>query len=226
MEGDTRSIIETRDGSHTLVSEQLQVSYHSRYGAVQESMHVFLSQGLLDVALRKNHINVLEIGFGTGLNVLLTYREAIARDLEVIYYAAEAYPISVEQAAQLNYHPYLGLEDTPDLLTDFHKQAWEKAVAYNSHFSLKKIRSRFEDLILPQNFFDLVYYDAFAPTTQPELWEPDVLKIMFDCLQPGGILVTYSAKGSVKRNLKSLGFEIESLPGPPGKREMTRARKP
>lgn len=226
MEGDSRIIIETRDGSHTIVSEQLQVSYHSRYGAVQESVHVFLAQGLLDVALRKKQIKVLEIGFGTGLNALLTYREARVRGLEVLYHAAEAYPISVEQAKQLNYHQYIGLENEPEILTAFHTQDWDKTVSYGPNFQLKKIRSKFEQLELPKEFFDIVYFDAFAPTTQPELWEPAVLQLMYDGLQPGGIMVTYSAKGSVKRNLKSLGFTIESLPGPPGKREMTRARKP
>lgn len=225
MEGDIRTIIETQDGSHTILSEHLNVSYHSKYGAVQESRHVFLTHGLLDLSLRQKEIAILEIGFGTGLNALLTYQEAQNRDLRVEYYAAEAYPISVEQAKHLNYHECIGLKDET-LLTKFHEQKWGETTYYGKNFSLHKILSRFENLSVQTAYFDLIYYDAFAPSAQPELWETSVLSLMYDALKPGGMFVTYSAKGSVKRNLKALDFLVEKLPGPPGKREMTRAKKP
>lgn len=226
MEGDIRTIIETSDGSHTILSDRFQVSYHSKYGAIQESNHVFLANGLHPVAIKQHHISILEMGFGTGLNALLSFREAWLNHWTVVYHAVEAYPISLEQAQQLNYHEWLNDLDDPALLVHFHQQDWDTDVTYNDIFTLKKIASKFESLQLPKESYDLVYYDAFAPSAQPELWEANVLKIVYEALKQGGMLVTYCAKGSVKRTLKSLGFLIEELPGPPGKREMTRAIKP
>lgn len=226
MEGDIRTIIETSDGSHTILSDRFQVSYHSKYGAIQESNHVFLANGLHPTAAKQQHISILEMGFGTGLNALLSFREALLNHWTIVYHAVEAYPITLEQARQLNYNEYLSDLNDPDLLVRFHQQDWNADVTYNDMFTLRKIASKFESLELKEKSYDLVYYDAFAPSAQPELWEANVLKIVYDALKPGGMVVTYCAKGSVKRSLKSLGFLIEELPGPPGKREMTRAIKP
>lgn len=225
MEGDIRTIIETSDGSHTILSQQLQVSYHSKYGAIQESNHVFLANGLHHVARNTQTIAILEMGFGTGLNALLSFREAYSNGWNLHYTTVEAYPISIEQAKALNYHELLGEPGRPDLLLQLHEQPWDTVECYEGIFTFNKIASRFESLQFPPERFDLVYYDAFAPSAQPELWETEVLRIVYDALKPGGILVTYCAKGAVKRSLKSLGFVIEELPGPPGKREMTRAVK-
>lgn len=217
-------IFETQDGSHSIFSESFGVSYHSRYGAIQESNHVFIQSGLFYRMPGARQLSVLEIGFGTGLNALLTLREAAKRQLPVYYEAVEAYPISVEEAKQLNY-PHIidpALADTFALL---HEGPWEEEQQLNPYFVFRKTLKRFEQVAY-RDAFDVIYFDAFAPGAQPELWEEEVLGKMFDALKSNGVLTTYCAKGAVKRKLKSLGFVVEALKGPPGKREMTRAVKP
>jgi tRNA U34 5-methylaminomethyl-2-thiouridine-forming methyltransferase MnmC len=217
-------IFVTQDGSHSIQSAQYGVSYHSKYGAVQESEHVFLSAGLYPKMLELSEVRVLETGLGTGLNALLTRLEAEKRQFPIHYTALEAYPISVEQAKQLNYPQQLKLAE-PSVFMALHELPWGVPHTLSDHFTFTKQQQKFEDMAF-EGVFDVVFFDAFAPTAQPELWETEVLERVYKAMAPGALFVTYCAKGAVKRALKSLGLEVESLKGPPGKREMTRARKP
>ncbi len=217
-------IIETQDGSHSIYSPFFGVSYHSKYGAIQESQHVFIEAGLLEASLGRKEIHVLEIGFGSGLNALMTQIEANRRHLTIDYTTVEKFPVPVDEAVQLNYPESLqAITYRPDF-ERMHQMEWGIKEAFNSNFRFTKLQQSFESLQFDAQF-DLIYFDAFAPSAQPELWESEVLGIMYNALRSDGILVTYCAKGAVKRSLKSLGFIVEALPGPPGKREMTRAKK-
>ncbi|MFM9951674.1 MAG: tRNA (5-methylaminomethyl-2-thiouridine)(34)-methyltransferase MnmD [Saprospiraceae bacterium] len=217
------ALIETQDGSHSLLSGVFGVSYHSRYGAIQESSHVFIQAGLHWKALQSKQLRILEIGFGTGLNAYLTLLETQRLDLKVHYESIEAFPISIEQAAALNY-PQILEPEPPTLFMKLHAAPFGSASHVTTYFHLLKRQISFHD-IQYSGEFDLVYYDAFAPDAQPELWEEPMLKKIYEALKPGGIMVTYCAKGYVKRNLKAVGFQVDALPGPPGKREMTRCLK-
>lgn len=218
-------IFETQDGSHSIYSEDHGVSYHSKYGAIQESQHVFIEAGLRYLALKRSSLSILELGFGTGLNAYLSLIEAGARKLNVYYEAVEAYPISLEQASSLNYPSQVA---APASLSDrfmaLHTLAWNEEHFLTPHYTFRKVHSTFEDY-LPQPRFDVIFFDAFAPNAQPELWEEKMLRKMYEAMLPEGVLVTYCAKGVVKRRLRAVGFEVEALPGPPGKREMTRGIK-
>lgn len=218
-------LFETQDGSNSLYSEKFGVSYHSKYGAIKETRHVFIEAGLFYIAILKKELDILDIGFGTGLTAFLTFLEAEKLGLQVRYTAVEAYPVLPEEADQLAYPRFLKADSNAPDFKKMHTAPWNAVTALGANFQLEKIRCLFEDLSLPAKF-DLIYYDAFAPNTQPELWEEPLLIKMFEILKPGGILVTYAAKGVFKRTLKKLGFQVEALKGPPGKREMTRARKP
>lgn len=219
-------LFETQDGSHSLLSQTYGVSYHSKYGAIQESMHVFIQAGLYPLLLARKELSILEMGFGAGLNALLTLHETQQQGFRVgRYETIEASPISPEQAAALNYPTQLS--DDPTLADSFrymHNCPWEEEVAITPLFTLAKRHAQLQDQSF-EPLFDLVFYDAFAPGAQPELWTLDALSIVCAALKPGGILVTYCAKGEVKRHFKALGLKVESLPGPPGKREMIRAVK-
>jgi tRNA U34 5-methylaminomethyl-2-thiouridine-forming methyltransferase MnmC len=220
------ALIETQDGSHSLLSGVFGVSYHSKYGAIQESSHVFIQAGLHWKALHSKQLRILEIGFGTGLNAYLTLLETQRLGLKVFYETIEAYPISIEQAAALNYPLILEYSAPPPaLFMQLHEAPFGEATLITTRFHLLKLQMNFGD-IQYSNAFDLVYFDAFAPDAQPELWEQPMLQKIFVALAPGGVMVTYCAKGYVKRNLKAVGFQVEALPGPPGKREMTRCVKP
>ncbi len=231
----TRSfdILETSDGSYTLISSTFGEPYHSRHGAITESEHVFINAGLLAVAENKKKISVFEMGFGTGLNALLTWMKAEELELKCNYHAVEPYPLQREEWASLNYGQLLDQEKFERL----HACKWNQEVKLSEHFSFKKISEDIEEYLhlsaspclegrrRNQDRFDLLYYDAFAPNAQPELWTESIFSQMFSLLNTGGILVTYCAKGQVKRNMKAAGFIVESLPGPPRKREMIRATK-
>ncbi len=221
---DHTSLIETQDGSHSVLSHRFGVTYHSKYGAIQESRHVFIEAGLFPKLILQRELAVLELGFGTGLNALLTLLEAERLERHIFYQTIEAFPLSQEQAAQLNYPEQLELPASRPWLTEMHAAPSDKLLRPTPHFQFRKTIGRFEELDL-QNAFDVAYFDAFAPETQPELWTEEVLGRVYRALRPQGILVTYCATGAVKRTLKSLGFQIERIPGPPGKREMTRAVK-
>lgn len=215
----------TQDGSHSIQSGKYGVSYHSRYGAIQESRHVFLEAGLFPIFIAQpERVRVLELGLGTGLNALLTLLEAERRQIAVEYTALEAFPISLDQALGLNYPDTLQLEK-PALFEQLHTCSWGEAQALSPYFNLTKLKLPFEEMAFGPSF-DLVYFDAFSPNAQPELWEEGLLAKVANAMNAGGVLVTYCAKGAVKRRMKSIGLQVEALQGPPGKREMTRATKP
>ncbi len=216
-------IFETQDGSHSVLSHQFGVSYHSKYGAVQETRHVFVEAGLFQQALTKSDLHILDVGFGTGLNAYLTLLEAQKRNLSIRYDAIEKFPMPEEQVKQLNYADQIqASEEEKNWFESLHQSSWGDWYTVTPGFELRKHKLDIQSVDF-ENQFDLIYYDAFAPTAQPELWEEPVMERMQRALVPGGVLVTYCAKGAFKRTLKGLGFEVETLQGPPGKREMTRA---
>jgi len=217
-------IIDTEDGSHSILSEKFGVTYHSKHGAIQESMHVFIEAGLRVRMREAQALAVLGIGFGTGLNAFLTCLEADKQQVKIDYTAVEAYPLSTEIIHQLNYTAKLKGADRDNFFDKIHHADWENRAAIHPYFSIEKNKMRFEEIDV-KNAFDVVFFDAFAPNSQPELWETPMFQKMYDALRLDGILTTYCAKGVVKRTLKSVGFQIESIPGPPGKREMTRATR-
>lgn len=217
-----RKIITTADGSHTIRIEEWDEQYHSKHGAIAESNHVFIENGLLQ--LQHSHIKLLEMGFGTGLNALITLQVAKERDLHIQYTAIETFPIRQEEWSVLNYADAL---DAPELEKDFHKMhlaAWEEEIPITDFFSLTKMNIDMTSF-KAKDEFQLIYFDAFGYRVQPELWTLEIFTNMYRALTAGGILVTYAAKGEVRRTMQRAGFKVERLPGPPGKREMLRGRK-
>ncbi|UTW61092.1 tRNA (5-methylaminomethyl-2-thiouridine)(34)-methyltransferase MnmD [bacterium SCSIO 12741] len=217
-------IIESGDGSHSLYHTELDETYHSRHGSIQEALHVFLKSGLDELASLKE-VRIFEMGFGTGLNALLTAREAPKRDQQITYFGLERYPVEESIWQKLNYTEQLEEPELSSVFENLHQSSWEQPERINSHFILQKMEGDIRSISLPEPGH-LIYFDAFGPRVQPELWDATVFERLLDWLLPGGILVTYSCKGDVKRALKQVGFEVEKIPGPPGKREMLRARKP
>ena len=201
-------VITTSDGSTSLLNTELDETYHSIHGAVQESTHVFIRNGLDKCA--SEEVNIFEVGFGTGLNALLT----ALSNRKVNYTTIEAFPLTEEVYNQLNYEPR-------ELLLDLHRNQELET----SNFKLTKIHSTLESVSLPDNHFDIIYFDAFAPSKQPSMWELPMIAKVCNALVPGGLFVTYCAKGQLKRDLRSLGMEVETLAGPPGKKEMVRGTK-
>ncbi|MGB5819736.1 MAG: tRNA (5-methylaminomethyl-2-thiouridine)(34)-methyltransferase MnmD [Saonia sp.] len=217
-----RKIITTSDGSKTIHIEDWDEQYHSRHGAIQEAYHVFIGEGL---SLFENEsITILEIGFGTGLNALITWMESGKRNLIINYYGVEAYPVTMEELLALNYISQLNARSFQEGFFKMHEPPWEGEVRISDNFKLIRQQKDFIT-IDDQSLFNLVYFDAFGARVQPELWTTIVFSKMFNALKPNGVLVTYAAKGSVRRALQEVGFTVERLPGPPGKREMLRAIK-
>ena len=215
-------VITTADGSPTLLNGDIQEHYHSIHGAIQESNHVYISHGYL--ALNpKADVAILEIGFGTGLNALLTYFSR--PEGQTIHYSTlEPFPLPNGIVAMLR--SQLKFDSNTLVFFDkLHSVDWNQNVEVQSDFFLHKIPRKIQDVLLEPDTFDLIYFDAFSPRSQSELWTDEIFRKLFDSLKVGGILVTYCAKGSVKRTLNSCGFSVETLPGPPGKREMIRALK-
>ena len=215
-------IIETADGSTSFYNEEFDETYHSRHGAMQESLHVFIGSGLLPMQESKKEISILEMGFGTGLNAWLTAIKATDLNLRINYTTIEAFPITSVQVEKLNYSDWGKNEAEKKIFSEIHKVPWEEFKEINKHFRIKKIKNEFENFNADQEF-DLIYFDAFGPDIQPELWSDEIFKRMYLALKSGGILVTYSVKGSVRRAMKNAGFVVKKIPGPPGKREMSRA---
>ncbi len=210
----------------TIYVPELDEHYHSVHGAVQESMLVFIESAYREFGHSTDTINILEIGFGTGLNALLTYREATRNYRKVNYVAVEPYPITPDESKQLNYTELLDFEDASKVFMQMHTSVWDIVPRFiSNNFILHKVKKTLADAEFQNEAFQIIYFDAFSPDIQGELWTEESFKKLYDALFPGGILVTYSAKGAVKRALKAAGFEVENLPGPPGKREITRARK-
>jgi tRNA U34 5-methylaminomethyl-2-thiouridine-forming methyltransferase MnmC len=215
-----REILITSDGSTTINLPELNEQYHSKNGSINESYHVFINSGLRQV--KSDVVSILEIGFGTGLNCFITYLEA---EKEIDYVGVEAYPVTSEEVEKMNFISVLNAEKDKASFEKIHNVAWEEKHQISNKFSLTKRKQFFED-IDDKNAFNLIYFDAFGARVQPQLWTVEIFRKMFDSLKENGILVTYSAKGSVRRAMQEVGFTVERLPGPPGKREMLRAIKP
>lgn len=220
-------IITTSDGSHSLLNTTLNETYHSVHGAIQESRHVFIKNGLEHYLQNKEakRIDVLEIGFGTGLNALMTLHSALQSGCEVHYTTLEAYPLTWTLLQQLNYPFALNFLNSQEYFSSLHTAAWETERNIEGKFFISKRKARIQDVDFLPSSFDLVYFDAFGPAKQPEMWELPVLKKVEATMRPQAVFVTYCAKGQLKRDLKSLGLMVETLPGPPGKKEMVRATK-
>ncbi len=217
-----RKIIITADGSSTIHIPEWNEQYHSKHGAIQEAYHVFIKSGL---SLYKNkEIRVLEIGFGTGLNCFITLLESKKHNLKIDYVGVEAYPISNNEVEALNYTSELKAEDKSSVFKQIHDCVWEERLKIQDDFYLTKQKKFFKE-IDDENTFDLIYFDAFGARVQPELWTEEIFEKMYIALKNDGVLVTYSAKGSVRRAMLAVGFVVERLEGPPGKREMLRAIK-
>ncbi len=195
------------------------------HGALQESEHVFIQAGLEPFLLIKPEVNIFEVGFGTGLNAWLTYKRIAGSDTKVVYHSIEPFPVEEALYSKLNYVNSSEEKALKEFFLELHQAPWDEAVKLNENFTLKKIKSRLEDYEPATQFFDLVYYDAFAPSKQAEMWIPENITKVHACLSNGGVLVTYCARGQFKRDLKAQGFTVETLPGPPGKKEMTRGVK-
>ena len=218
---ENKGIIVTDDGSDTLFNAQSGEHYHSVFGAVQESRHIFISAGLDAVPRNEEPVHLLEIGFGTGLNALLSYQWAEQNQTHVLYEGIEAFPVEPERAMQLNYSKILNISNS--MFNKMHRGEKIKKLGTWFDFSLRI--EKFEKAAFTPQKYDVVFFDAFSPESQPEMWTNEGFEKLFSTLKPGGILTTYSCKGSVKRMLKSVGFQIEKIPGPPGKREFLRASK-
>ena len=217
-----REIIITSDGSTTIHLPNWNEQYHSKHGAIQEAYHVFIKAGLEQV--NKDEVAVLEIGFGTGLNCFITFIEAEKSIKKIHYVGVEAYPISSDEISELNYVSELKAVKHQNIFDKIHATSWGEKHQISNDFSLTKRKQFFKD-IDDVNQFDLIYFDAFGARVQPELWTEEIFAKMFIALKPNGVLTTYSAKGSVRRAMQSVGFIVERLQGPPGKREMLRATK-
>lgn len=220
-------IITTGDGSHSLYNQELQETYHNSQGAFRESIHIYMIYGLdswLARNPRKYPIRVFEVGFGTGLNAWLTLVWAEQNQIPVLYHTIEPFPIEKEIYSQLNYieHDH-GIWHFHKYFEALHKAPWNEGGPVSEYFNFKKDQVKLQDAQLYPS--DIVFFDAFAPAKQPELWEKETLKKVIDPMKPGSLLTTYCATGQLKRDLIELGLEVETLPGPPGKKEMTRAWK-
>ncbi len=213
----------TADGSHTLFIPEMNEHYHSVNGAMQESKHIFINAGLH--AVEKKEIHLLEIGFGTGLNALLTWKnlEEELTDTRVIYHTVELYPLSEEIVSSLNYGRLIWPEKEENFRL-LHQAAWNEEVALTDRFVLHKIEGDSNHCDLPEGI-DLIYFDAFAPEKQPEMWSQEIFNKIYDHAADKAVIVTYCAKGDVRRGMQSAGFNMERLPGPPGKRHILRGRK-
>jgi len=218
-----REIIITSDGSTTIHLPEWDEQYHSKYGAIQESYHVFIKNGL-ELFDSCSKINILEIGLGTGLNCFITFLEARNNNLKIEYTGVEAYPIKQSEIESLNYITQLEAVTDQHIFDKIHSFSWNKKCDLSDSFTLLKKEGFIED-IEEVDSFNLIYFDAFGAQVQPQLWTPSIFKKMYRALKKNGILVTYSAKGSVRRAMQEAGFDVERLKGPPGKREMLRATK-
>ncbi len=214
-------IINTSDKSDTIFNSKYNESYHSTYGARSESTHVFIETGLNYCQLKS--IKIFEVGFGTGLNTILTYIESIKRNLKVEYTAIELFPVDLEIINQLNYTEFLSV-DQKDVYSKLHTCKWNENVKISESFTFQKTNSNFNNYIF-SNKYDIIYFDAFAPDKQPEMWSTKNFAKIYEALNKQGILTTYSSKGIVKNNLRSAGFKVSRLPGPIGKRHILRAEK-
>lgn len=217
-----RQITITGDGSVTIHLPEMNESYHSKFGAIQEAVHVFIKNGL--TLTQGRPIAILEIGFGTGLNAFITYLESLKSGQVIQYTGIEAYPVAIEEAAQLNYVSQLHADNEQHAFDRMHNEEWEKQISINDSFTLVKRKEMFQD-IEDEDKYDLIYFDAFGYPSQPELWSAAIFRKMYDALKKDGILVTYACRTVIRKAMIEAGFTVKKLPGPPGKREMLRAIK-
>lgn len=224
-----REIIITSDGSTTIHLPDWNEQYHSKHGAIQEAKHVFIKKGLSFfnaelVSASQNDISIFEIGFGTGLNAFITFLEAEKNQQEINYVGVEAYPVAADEIEKLNYVNELDAKNYQAIFEKMHQTSWEEKHQISEKFALTK-RQQFFDDISDKDAFNIIYFDAFGARVHPEAWTEKIFKKMYEALKINGVLVTYAAKGSVRRAMQSVGFSVERLDGPPGKREMLRAIK-
>jgi len=217
-----RKIIITSDGSTTIHLPEWKESYHSTHGAINEAYHVFIEMGYK--AIKQNEISIMEIGFGTGLNAFITLLQAAEDQKKINYVGVEAYPVKEDELLALNYVSELETRNLSHKFEEMHLTPWNRAQKVTENFMLTKQQMFFHN-IKEETSFDLIYFDAFGARVQPELWSEDIFEIMYKALKPNGKIVTYAAKGSVRRAMQAVGFVVERLPGPPGKREMLRGTK-
>jgi tRNA U34 5-methylaminomethyl-2-thiouridine-forming methyltransferase MnmC len=218
-----KEFVITQDGSHTIYLPLMDEHYHSTFGAVQESLHIYINAGFLQLQIKE--VSILEIGFGTGLNALLTYIFAVKQGIRVKYQSIEKYPLSEHEIKILNYTDGQ-YKEYAAFFDRIHRAPWDTEVEIAPGFVLHKILGDMTTFAFDlQDKIDLVYYDAFAPSKQPELWTNALIQKVADCVKTGGIVVTYCAKGSVRRSFEGAGFKMERLPGPPGKKEFIRGKK-
>jgi tRNA U34 5-methylaminomethyl-2-thiouridine-forming methyltransferase MnmC len=217
-----REILQTLDGSTTIHLPDWNESYHSKHGAIQEAYHVFIQNGLN--TFNGQPVSILEMGFGTGLNAFITFLESKKSNQKIDYHGIEAYPISTNEISQMNYVSELNATSETTIFDLIHECDWQTIIEISPLFTLTK-RQQFFEQIEDKDKFDLIYFDAFGYRVQPELWSTEIFRKMYKALKSNGTLVTYAARGVVKRSLIEVGFTVEKLPGPPGKREMFRAKK-
>ena len=217
-----REIITTNDGSTTIHLPELNESYHSKHGAIQEAYHVFIKNGLS--LFEGKSVSILEIGFGTGLNSFITYLEAKKSNQIIDYVGVEAYPVAIQEALQMNYVKELNANQEAAIFKDMHEANWEEKVAISGDFFLTKRQQLFQE-INDEDAYNLIYFDAFGFRVQPELWSLEVFQKMYNALKINGVIVTYACRSSIKNAMIECGFKVEKLPGAPGKREMLRAKK-
>ena len=221
-----RKIVVTDDGSSSIFSEEVNQHYHSHFGALQESKHIFIDAGLCaETVSHLEEISVLEIGFGTGLNALLTCLKAKELHKKVYYETLELYPLTQQEVEQLNYPDILPCLNVRELFEKIHLAKWNNKQTISENFILHKRLVSAIDANYTPNRFDVVYFDAFSPEAQPELWSKELFEPIYNSMKNGGILLTYCTKGTVKKTLTDIGFQIEKLAGPVGKREILRGKK-
>ncbi|WP_133406970.1 tRNA (5-methylaminomethyl-2-thiouridine)(34)-methyltransferase MnmD [Parashewanella tropica] len=218
----------TKDGSHTLINPSLEESYHAYNGAHTESQYVYIQCGLeyyiSNRSDSRDPITILEFGFGTGLNALLTLQHCTHSNTRVHYISLEPFPVPAATALQLNYTDNLA-QPYPELFRQLHTCEWNNTVKITENFELKKLNQKLHETKLEPNSIDIIFYDAFAPSKQPDAWEKQLFEKCFEALKPNGLLVSYCANGQFKRDLKSIGFTLDQCKGPMGRREITRAWK-
>lgn len=222
-----RKLFETRDGSHSIAIPELEVMYHSIHGAIQESQHVFINAGL-EKAIQENpgrRLRIFEMGFGTGLNALLTVLFTATHKINVDYITIEKFPLDISMVATLNYCSKLGVEELQPVFMALHSSDEKEIIAATPYFTFQKSYTGIEQLPGYITGLDVIYFDAFAPKAQPELWATEIFQLLWQRANPGAILTTYCSKSWVRRNIEAAGWKIEKIPGPWGKREMVRAKK-
>ena len=206
-----RNITTTKDGSHSLYLPEMDEQYHSMHGSIAEALVVYIGNGLLEKAKSQSKIKVFEMGFGTGLNAMLSWKESRKKALQIDYLCLEKYPLVKQEWQLLNFAQETQFDQ--NAFEALHEAEWNRWIKMDTFFQLKKLQDDLRSVEFPQDL-DLIYFDAFAPEKQPHLWEKEVFEKMHACLKPGGMLTTYCVKGEIRRRLKGVGFEIEKLPGP------------